>query len=137
MVESSHTAGFWPTLTEPFRTAGARLADWFAPASEAKRDDDAYTIRMELPGVKAEDIDVSVHDGAVTVKGEKKAERTEKGDSWFFSERQFGSFQRSFRLPPDADQQGVRADVEDGVLVIHVPRKGRESGGARRIPIGG
>jgi HSP20 family protein len=137
MVESRHTAGFWPSLTEPFRAAGARLAEWFAPAAEAKRAEAEYIIRMELPGVKPADIDVSVHDGAVTVKGEKRAERSEEGESWFFSERQYGAFERSFRLPPDADADGVTADVEDGLLVISVPRRGREAGGARRVPIGG
>ncbi len=134
MVESSHAAGFWPHLTEPFRTLGARVADWFAPASEASRKDDAYEIDMELPGVKAEDIDVSVHDGALVVKGEKRSERTEEGRTYFFSERQFGSFQRSFRLPPDADPEAVSADHKDGVLSIRVPRRSRESAG-RRVEI--
>lgn len=137
MVETAPSTGFWPTLTEPLRSAGSRLAEWVSPASEAKREEDAYSIRMEIPGVKAEDVDVSVHDGAVTVKGEKKLERSDEGDSWFFSERQYGSFQRSFRLPSDADEDGVTADVKDGVLLIHVPRRNSEESGARKIPIGG
>ena len=134
MVESSHTAGFWPQLTEPFRSLGARVADWFAPASEASRQEDAYEIDMELPGVKAEDIDVSVHDGTMVIKGEKRSERTEEGRTFFFSERQYGSFQRSFRLPPDADADAVSADFRDGVLSIRVPRKDRNSGG-RKVEI--
>ncbi|MFO7855308.1 MAG: Hsp20/alpha crystallin family protein [Paracoccaceae bacterium] len=137
MVESTPSTGFWPTLADPLRTAGTRLAEWVSPAAEAKREDDAYSIRMEIPGVKTDDVDVSVHDGVVTVKGEKKLERSEEGDSWFFSERQYGGFQRSFRLPPDAEEDGVKADVNDGVLLIHVPRRTSEDGGARRIPIGG
>ena len=137
MVESTHAAEFWPALTEPLRAAGRQLADWFAPASEARREEAAYTIRMELPGVKAEDIDVSVHDGALTVKGEKRSDRREEGETWFFSERQYGAFQRSFRLPADADQDAVSADFTDGLLVISVPRRGPAATGARRIPVGG
>ncbi len=134
MVESSHTAGFWPQLAEPLRALGARVADWFAPAAEASRQDDAYEIDMELPGVKADDIEVSVHEGALSVKGEKRSERTEEGRTFFFSERQFGSFQRSFRLPPDADGDAISADFRDGVLSIRVPRRDRSSTG-RKVEI--
>lgn len=137
MVEKSHTSGFWPSLYDPFRNLGARVADWFAPAAEAAASEGAYTIRMEVPGVDEKDIDLSVHDGVVTVKGEKKSEREEKGETWYFSEREYGSFSRSFRLPPDADETGVKADLKDGVLVVSVPKKAPEAAqGARKIPVG-
>jgi len=86
MVEKTHTAGLWPALYEPFRNMGTRVAEWLAPASDASSDDSAYRISVELPGVSEKDIDVSVHDGVVSVKGEKTSEREEKGDTWFFSE---------------------------------------------------
>lgn len=92
MVEKSHTTGFWPSLADPFRTVGSRLAEWIAPASEASGDDDAYRISIELPGVEEKDITLSAENGIVTLKGEKKTEREEKGETWFFSERQYGSF---------------------------------------------
>lgn len=137
MVEKSHTTGFWPSLYEPFRTAGTRLAEWFAPASEASTDGDAYRIAMELPGVEEKDIDVHMDDGVVTVKGEKRTSREEKGETWYFSERQYGSFSRSFRLPPDADEDAVKAEIKDGVLTVVVPKKGpAEAAKAKRIPIG-
>lgn len=136
MVEKSHTTGFWPSLADPFRTMGSKLAEWVAPASEASVKDSAYTIRMELPGVAEGDVDLSVHDGVVTVKGEKKSEREEQGETWYFSERQFGSFSRSFRLPPDADEAAVTAELKDGVLTIGVAKKApAEEPGARKIRI--
>ena len=103
MVEKTHTTGLWPSLADPFRAMGSRLAEWIAPASEASGDDNAYRISIELPGVEEKDIALSAENGIVTLKGEKKTEREEKGETWFFSERQYGAFSRSFRLPPDAD----------------------------------
>ncbi len=135
MVESSHTSGLWPQLYEPFRTARARLAEWLAPAAEASTDDKVYTIAMELPGVGEEDIDLSVAGGVVTVKGEKRSSREETGETWYFSERQYGSFSRSFRLPPDADEAGVSADLKNGVLTVTVPKTGPEADAARKVKI--
>ncbi|MDD9717029.1 Hsp20/alpha crystallin family protein [Dinoroseobacter sp. PD6] len=136
MVEKSHATGFWPSLADPFRTMGSKLAEWVAPASEASVKDTAYTIRMELPGVAEDDVELSVHDGVVTVKGEKKSEREESGETWYFSERQYGSFSRSFRLPPDADEEAVAAEMKDGVLTVSVGKKSPEkTGGTRKIPI--
>ncbi|WP_372840142.1 Hsp20/alpha crystallin family protein [Phaeovulum sp.] len=126
MVEKSLTSGFWPTLYEPFRTFGTRLAEWVAPAAEASEKDGAYTIAMELPGVDEKDVEITVDDGIVTVKGEKKTSREEKGETWYFSERQFGSFSRSFRLPMDADESAVKADLVGGVLTVSVKKKSPE-----------
>ncbi len=135
MVESSHTSGLWPSLYEPFRQARSRLADWLAPASEASTSDNAYKIAVELPGVEENDIELSVAGGVVTVKGEKKTSREEKGETWYFSERQYGAFARSFRLPPDADEAGVSADLKDGVLTITVPKAGPQSESATKVKI--
>lgn len=136
MVEKSQMSGLWPALYDPFRTLGARVAEMLAPASDASGGEDAYTITMELPGVSEEDIEVHVDAGVVTVKGEKKSEREEKGDTWFFTERQYGSFSRSFRLPADAVQDQVEGHMKDGVLTITVPRKRPEpEGGKKKVAI--
>lgn len=135
MVEKSHMAGFWPSLYEPLRTFGTRMADWLAPASDASADEAAYRITMELPGVEEKDIDVSVHDGVVTVKGEKSAEREEKGETWFFSERQYGVFSRSFRLPGDADGDKVEGHLKDGVLTVTVPKRAQAEPAGRKVEI--
>ena len=135
MVEKTHTAGFWPSVLDPLRQMGERVADWFAPRSEAAVEDAAYEITVELPGVKAEDIDVSAHDGALTVKGEKRFERTREGKSYFFSEREYGAFQRSFRLPPDADETAISADFADGVLTLRIPKRAPTPPEAKKIRI--
>jgi HSP20 family protein len=134
MVEKSLTGGFWPSLYEPFRMMGTRLADWLSPAAEASQDGEAYRIAIELPGVGEDDINVTVEDGVLQIHGEKKNQREEQGDTWYFSERQFGSFSRSFRLPSDADAAGVRAEVKNGVLTVTVPKK-PEKASAARVPI--
>ncbi|WP_309664106.1 Hsp20/alpha crystallin family protein [Tabrizicola sp.] len=135
MVEKSSASGFWPSLYDPFRLAGSRLADWLAPASEASHGDDGYRISMELPGVSEDEIHLSVEDGLVQITGEKKTSREEKGETWYFSERQFGSFSRSFRLPADADPAGVKAQMKDGVLTVTIPKRPAAAAAAKRVPI--
>lgn len=135
MVEKSHVAGFWPQLYEPLRNFGTRVADWLAPASDASSDEAAYRITMELPGVEEKDIDLSVHDGVISIKGEKTATREEKGETWFFTERQYGSFSRSFRLPPDADGEKVEAHLKDGVLSVTIPKRGSAAPEGRKVAI--
>ena len=111
--------------------------EWVAPASEASSDDKVYRIAVELPGVRQEDIEITVDDGVVTVKGEKKESREEKGETWYFSERQYGAFSRSFRLPADADPEKITADLKEGVLTLSVAKAGPEAlAKSRRIPIG-
>lgn len=135
MVEKSHTAGLWPSLYEPFKAVGSRVADWLAPASDASVGDDAYTITMELPGVEEGDIDVSVSDGVITVKGEKSTTREDKGDTWYFSERQYGAFSRAFRLPQDADGGKVAANLKDGILTLSVPKRGPDEAPSSKVKI--
>ena len=92
MVEKTEQSGFWPSLYDPFRTFGTRLSEWLNPATEASSNDASYDISMELPGVGEEDIELTVEKGVVTVRGEKKTETEKKGDTWYFSERQYGAF---------------------------------------------
>jgi HSP20 family protein len=97
MVEKTNSPAWWPGFAEPFRHMGERIADWFAPRAEAKASDAHYEITMELPGVSESDIDITLHEGVLTVKGEKHSERKEEGEGYFFSEREYGRFQRTFR----------------------------------------
>lgn len=120
MVEKAHTSGFWPSLADPLRQMGERVSEWLAPASEASAAQEMYKICVELPGVAEEDIDLSVEDGVVSLKGEKRTQREESGETWFFSERQYGGFSRSFRLPPDADPNTIDAHLKNGVLTIRI-----------------
>ncbi len=140
MVEKSHTASglmgdWWPTVYSPLRNVGQKIADFFAPEADAATTDQYYEINMELPGVAPEDVDVSVHDNSLTVKGEKQAEREEQGKTYFFSERVYGAFHRSFRLPADADPDKVAAEFKDGILTIKIAKQTAPSEKARKIQV--
>ncbi len=137
MVEKSQAPGWLPDFFEPFRNAGQHIADWFSPRSDAAAAEDGYRIALELPGVSKDDIDIELHDGVLTVKGEKKSEHTEEKAGYFFTERQYGRFQRSFRLPADAATDGIAARFEDGVLRVTVPKHAPAAPKAQKIEIGG
>jgi len=136
MVEKSLSAGLWPQMFEPLRNLGTRVSEWLAPASEASAKGNSYNISVELPGVEEKDIDIRVDGGVLTVKGEKKTSREESGETWYFSERQYGAFSRSFRLPADVDDAGVEAHLKDGVLKITVPKlAAAKDEGAKKVAI--
>lgn len=135
MVEQLHTAGWWPNLYEPLRNLGQKVADWVAPRSDASAVADNYEINVELPGVKPEDVDVSLHDGSVTVHGEKHFEREQTGRTFFFSEREYGAFQRTFRLPPDAEHDKIDAEFKNGVLCLKIPKRAQSQASGKKIKI--
>lgn len=114
---------WWGNIADPFRQLAAKVADFFAPAAEASRTDEHYDIRLELPGVAESDIAVHVEHNMLTVSGEKKFERKEEGEDFFFSEFSYGKFQRAFRLPDDADQDSIKATYRDGLLIIQVGKR--------------
>ena len=135
MVEKSHTAGWWPDLYEPLRNIGQRVADWFAPRSDASALEDYYEINVELPGVKTEDVDVSIEDNSLVVRGEKRYEHEEAGRTYFFSEREYGSFQRTFRLPPDADNEKIDAEFSDGMLRLKIAKRTASQSSGRKVEV--
>ncbi len=135
MVEKSHTAGSWPHLYEPLRSLGQKVADYVAPRSEASAVADYYEIKVELPGVAPEDIEVLAQDNNLTVQGEKQFKREESGQDFFFSEREYGAFQRTFRLPPDAAADKIDAEYKDGVLTLKVAKEKPTEASARRVDI--
>ena len=140
MVEKEHiagdvTSGFWPRLPSEIQSIARRVVNYFAPESDASATQNAYEINVELPGVAQEDIDLSVHDNVLMVKGEKKYQREEKGKTYFFSERAYGAFQRSFRLPPDSLGDKIQANFKDGVLTILVPKSGPEKETSKKIEV--
>jgi HSP20 family protein len=135
MVETNQTAGFWPSIYAPLRSAGQRVAHWFSPASEALATQDAYRISLELPGIDEDEIEI-IHSGSsLTVRGEKKSSREESGDNWYFCEREYGTFSRTFRLPADADADRITADLKNGVLTLVVPQRAQQEAQGRTIKI--
>jgi HSP20 family protein len=135
MVEKSRTAGWWPDLYEPLRNIGQRVADWFAPRSDASALEDFYEINVELPGVKTEDVDVSIEDNSLVVRGEKRFEHEETGRTYFFSEREYGAFQRTFRLPPDVDSDKIDAEFRDGILRLKIAKRASSQIAGRKIDV--
>lgn len=110
----------------------ARWADELAPASrvglsvpavDITENDERYQLSAELPGVKKDDLTLEVHDGALTLRGEKKQEREEEGEQGRRLERSYGAFSRSFTLPADADPDQVSAEFKDGVLLVRIPKR--------------
>lgn len=140
MVEKTHIAGglgtdWWPSIYAPLGRVGQKLADWFAPRSDAATVDDYYEINMELPGVSADNVDVSLDENMLMIKGEKHLTREMAGRSYFFSEREYGTFQRSFRLPTDTQADKITADFKDGVLTVKVPKAGPPPETSRKIKV--
>lgn len=135
MVEQLHTAGWWPNLYEPLRNIGQKVADWFAPKSEASAAEDFYEINIELPGVKPDDVDVSVHDNSITIRGEKQSQTQETGRTYFFCEREYGAFRRTFRLPSDAEKDKIDAAFKDGVLCLKIAKKAQNQPAGRKVEI--
>ena len=140
MVEQSHTAGpniagWYPSILGPLQGIKQHIAEFFSPQTDAAATEGQYEINLELPGVSLDDIKIELHDNNLTVQGEKRTEREEKGKTYFFSERTFGAFQRSFKLPPNVDTDEITAGFKDGVLAIRMPKTGAESKSARQINI--
>ena len=135
MVEKTHTAGWWPQFYEPLKSMSAKIADWFAPAADAAATQEHYEINMELPGVKSDDIEIAVNDNTLTIKGEKRFEREQSGRSYFFSEREYGAFQRSFRLPAHTEADAITANFKDGVLTVKVPKAGPPPDRSKKIEV--
>lgn len=136
MVERTQTGGWMPSLYEPIKKVGQKVAEWFAPRSDAAVKAESYEIAMELPGVAEADIDIAVQDGMLIVSGEKRFDHTESDRSYFFSEREYGAFQRVFRVPPDANEDAIEAEMKNGVLTITLPkRRAAEGGPMRKVPV--
>ena len=99
----------------------ALFSGW-SPALDVYDEKDSFSVRVELPGLKKDEIDISFHNGALTVSGERKHERAALEGETFRSERYFGKFQRSVTLPAVVDAGKITASYKDGVLEIEVPK---------------
>ncbi len=121
---------------EPGWLMGGRRGD-MTPAVDVAEDDKAVTLTAELPGMKEEDVEVVLRDDMLTVKGEKKSEREEKEENYHLTERRYGSFERTFRLPETADADKIKAAIDDGVLTVTIPKMAEAKAKAeKKIKIG-
>jgi HSP20 family protein len=97
------------------------VADW-VPAVDVSETDGEYQIKAEIPDVKKEDVKVTLEDGVLTIQGQRKQEKEDKGTKYHRVERAYGSFVRSFTLPDLVDEQKVNAEFKDGVLNLQLPK---------------
>ncbi len=95
----------------------------WAPAVDVCEDENSFFIAAELPGIDRESIDLEVENNVLSIKGERKLEKKEEGESYHFVERSYGSFYRRFSLPKNVDTEGIGAEYKDGVLKISIPKK--------------
>lgn len=100
---------------------GNEPAEW-RPAANISETDNEYIIKAELPEVSKDDVDVSVHDGVITIKGERRFEKTHDSEQAHRIESFYGSFSRSFSLPADVDEDRIHAESKDGVLRVVLPK---------------
>jgi HSP20 family protein len=116
-----------------FGTLPAMEATGWSPDVDLVEKNGELLLTAEIPGVKKEDVQLSIDDGVLTLKGEKKVEKEDKGANWRMVERSWGAFERSFTLPRGVDPAGVKAEFKEGVLTVHIPRPEQAVG--RRIEI--
>ena len=107
---------------DPFRFA-TRQAAAFAPSFEVKETGDAFVVRADVPGVNENELDISVHNGVLSVSGARSGEERKEGESYYVYERQYGSFSRSFALPETADAEKIEAKLESGVLALRIGKR--------------
>ena len=94
----------------------------FVPAVDVEETPQGYVLTADVPGVRLEDLDITVENGVLTLKGTRQAETREQKDGYRRVERSFGSFQRSFVLPKGVNAEGVEATVDNGQLQVRVPK---------------
>jgi len=111
------------------------VADW-VPSVDVSETEGEYQIKAEIPDVKKEDVKVTVEDGVLTIQGERKYEKEEKGKKYHRVERSYGSFVRSFTLPDLVDEEKVKAEFKDGVLNLQLPKSEKAKPKAIEVSVG-
>lgn len=106
--------------------------DW-RPLVDIRETDDAYAVDVELPTVDPKEVTVSLNDGVLHISGERKLEESDTFGQLHRSERRYGNFTRSFRLPRDADADSIKASAKDGVITVRVAKS--DGNGGRTISI--
>jgi HSP20 family protein len=112
-----------------------RFHDAAVPAVDVVEEDRRFEITAELPGLTEKDIEVSMSDHSLTIKGEKKQEKEEKKKDFYLSERYYGAFRRSFSLPEGVDSRKIDATFKDGILRISLPKTAASQKKERKIAI--
>lgn len=112
-----------------------RLSVEWSPRCDMTEKEDEIIVHAELPGVDAEDMEVSVREGMLYVRGEKRTEKKEKENGRTYSERFFGSFERALSIPANVAEDKIEARLKDGVLEVHLPKLAPSKPAERKITI--
>jgi HSP20 family protein len=113
----------WDDYFGPGRRALQPLEEAWLPAVDVAESPDKITVKAEIPGMEAKDIEISMVGDTLTIKGEKKAEREEKEENYHLVERSYGSFSRAMKLPATVEADKVEATYKNGVLTVILPKK--------------
>jgi len=124
----------WPT--SPGGSGESLAAGSFVPAVDVYEDPQKVVLKLEVPGIKQEDLDIRLENQILTIKGERKFESEEKEENFHRIERRYGSFVRSFSVPQTVDTEGVAADYENGVLTVTLNKKAEAKPKQVKIGIG-
>lgn len=124
-----------PVRKEGGKEEAMTVAEW-APLVDIVEDEKEYLIKADLPEIKKEEVKVAVQDDVLTITGERKYEKEEKGKKYHRVERAYGSFARSFSLPEDADASKVNAEFKDGVLKVHLPKSEKAKPKSVEVKVG-
>jgi HSP20 family protein len=124
-----------PVRKEGGKEEAMTVAEW-APLVDIVEDEKEYLIKADLPEIKKEEIKIAVQDDVLTITGERKYEKEEKGKKYHRVERAYGSFARSFSLPDDADSSKVTAEFKDGVLKVHLPKSEKAKPKSIEVKVG-
>lgn len=111
------------------------VADWM-PSVDISETDTEYLIKAELPEVKKEDVHVTLQEGVLTIQGERKQEKEEKGKKFHRVERSYGGFVRSFTMPDYVDDTKVKAEFKEGILNLHLPKSEKAKPKAIEVRVG-
>jgi len=110
------------------------MANWL-PVVDISEKDKEYLLKVELPGVKKEDLKIELRNGVLSLSGERKVEKEDKGETYHRVERAYGSFSRSFSLPDNVTSEKIEADCKDGVVYVHLPKTEAKKSAVKQIPI--
>lgn len=110
-----------PSLSRNGEREAMTVSQW-SPLVDISEDTNEYLVKAELPEMKKEEVKVSVENGELTISGERKIEKEDKGKKYHRIERSYGSFMRSFTLPETVSGEKVSAEFKDGILTVHLPK---------------
>jgi HSP20 family protein len=128
--------GVWtPFVDSSFAEPLRRAFTQGVPAVDVTESEKTYEVTAELPGLDEKNIQVTIDDSGLTIKGEKSEESEEKKKDYYVQERRFGSYERSFRLPDNVDADKVEAKFKNGVLTVTLPKSAKAQAAQKTITV--